>query len=149
MLLQWWLQNNPQNRHIYPGNNLGRLDGKKWTVEEINKQIEMTRNSKKNLALGNVFLSMKAFSENRQQIYDNFKSTTYAKPALVPAMPWQKGTPPLPPTSVQVKKVGNSNVLQWKNPADKNIRSWTLYQKNGDSWKIIKILNADTVQVAL
>ncbi len=149
VLLEWWLENNPQNRHIYVGNNLGKLDGNKWTVEEINNQIEITRNSKDSLALGNVFFSMKAFSNNRLQIYDNFKSTTYTQPALVPAMPWQKGTPPAPPVSVVVQKVGSSNVLQWKNPADKNIRSWTLYQKNGDSWKLIKIINADTVQVAV
>ena len=149
MLLEWWLENNPQNRHIYVGNNLGKLDGNKWTVQEINNQIEITRNSKDSLALGNVFFSMKAFSDNRQQIYDNFKSTTYNQPALVPAMPWQNGKPPAPPVSVVVQKVGNSNVLQWKNPADKNIRSWTLYQKNSDSWKLIKIINADTVQVPI
>ena len=149
VLLQWWLENNPKNRHIYVGNNLGRLDGNKWTVDEINQQIEITRNSKENLALGNVFFSMKAFSENRQQIYDNFKSTTYIQPALVPAMPWQKGTPPSVPTGVEVKKVGNSNVLQWRNTADPNIRSWTLYQKNGDNWKLINVLNADTFQVAI
>ncbi|PSB27313.1 hypothetical protein C7B69_11035, partial [filamentous cyanobacterium Phorm 46] len=48
-----------------------------------------------------------------------------------------------------VKKVGKRIFLKGKNPADKNIRSWTLYQKNGDSWKLIKIINADTVQVAV
>jgi uncharacterized lipoprotein YddW (UPF0748 family) len=149
VLLQWWLENNPQNRHIYVGNNLGRLDGNKWTVDEINKQIEITRNSRDNLALGNVFFSMKAFSENRQQIYDNFKSTTYTQPALVPAMPWQKGTPPSFPTGVEVKKVGNSTVLKWSNSTDASIRSWTLYQKSGTSWKLIKILNATTTETAV
>ncbi|NJK66071.1 MAG: family 10 glycosylhydrolase [Microcoleus sp. SU_5_3] len=149
MLLNWWLENNPQNKHIYPGNNLGRLDGNKWTVAEINKQIEITRNSMDKLALGNVFFSMKAFSDNRQQIYDNFKSTTYTQPALVPAMPWQKGNPPSSPTGVAVKKAGNSTVLNWKNSTDSSIRSWTLYQKTGISWKLIKIMNAATTEIVV
>ncbi len=149
MLLNWWLENNPKNKHIYPGNNLGRLDGDKWTVAEINKQIEITRSLTKQLALGNVFFSMKAFSDNRQQIYDTFKSTTYAQPALVPAMPWQKGTAPSSPTGVEVKKAGNSTILNWRNASDSSIRSWTLYQKSGTAWKLIKILNAETTETAV
>jgi uncharacterized lipoprotein YddW (UPF0748 family) len=149
MLLNWWLENNPQNKHIYPGNNLGRLDGNKWTVAEINQQIAITRNSKDKLALGNVFFSMKAFSENRQQIYDNFKSTTYIEPALVPVMPWKNGTAPPRPTGIEVKKEGNSTVLKWNNAADNNIRFWTLYQKNDNNWKLLKILNAGTAEIAI
>ena len=149
MLLNWWLDNNPKQKHIYPGNNLGRLDGNKWTVAEINQQITITRNEDKRLALGNVFFSMKAFSENRQQIYDSFKSNTYAQPALVPAMPWQQGTAPSRPAKLEVKQVGNSSVLKWENSTDPNIRSWTLYQKTDSNWKLLKILNAATTEVAV
>ncbi|MGL5063646.1 MAG: glycoside hydrolase family 10 protein [Microcoleus sp.] len=149
MLLNWWLDNNPKQKHIYPGNNLGRLDGNKWTVDEINQQIAITRNSNERLALGNVFFSMKSFSDNRQQIYDNFKSSTYAQPALVPAMPWQQGTVPSRPAGLAVKKVGNSTVLNWDNSTDLSIRSWTLYQKIDSNWKLIKILNAATTEVAV
>ncbi len=150
MLLNWWVENNPKQKHIYAGNNLGLLDGKKWTAGEINKQIEITRNLDQKLALGNIFFSMRAFTENRQQIYDILKSTTYANLALVPAMPWLKGTPPPIPTGIEVKKAGNSNVLKWNNSTtDASIRSWTLYQKNGTSWKLIKILNATTTETAV
>jgi uncharacterized lipoprotein YddW (UPF0748 family) len=149
MLLDWWLDNNPKQKHIYPGNNLGRLDGDKWTVSEINKQIEITRNLEERLSLGNVFFSMKAFTDNRQQIYDNFKSSTYAQPALVPAMPWQQGKAPSRPAGVDVKTAGNSNVLSWDSATDPNIRSWTLYQRIDGNWKLIKILNAGTIEIAV
>jgi uncharacterized lipoprotein YddW (UPF0748 family) len=149
MLLDWWLDNNPKQKHIYPGNNLGRLDGDKWTVGEINKQIEITRNREKRLALGNVFFSMKSFSDNRQQIYDNFKSTTYAQPALVPAMSWQLGTAPSRPAGLEAQTAGTSNVLSWDNATDLNIRSWTLYQKINGDWKLLKILNAETTEITV
>ncbi|TAE05392.1 MAG: hypothetical protein EAZ96_05685 [Oscillatoriales cyanobacterium] len=149
MLLNWWVANNPKQKHIYAGNNLGLLDGNKWTVAEINKQIQITRNLDEKLALGNIFFSMKSFTDNRQQIYDSLKATTYANLALVPAMPWLKGTPPPTPTGIEVKKVANSSVLSWNNLAGNNICSWTIYQKNGNSWKLMRILNAETAEIAI
>jgi hypothetical protein len=64
-------------------------------------------------------------------------------------MPWLKGTPPPIPTGIEVKKVANSTVLGWNNSAGNNIRAWTVYQKTGNSWKLIKIVNGETAEVAI
>jgi uncharacterized lipoprotein YddW (UPF0748 family) len=77
VLLQWWTENNPKRRHIYPGNRLSGLDGKDWTIAEYQKQIAITRNLAPQLSLGNIFYSMKAFKENRLGVVDSFKATIY------------------------------------------------------------------------
>ncbi|MBD1920773.1 family 10 glycosylhydrolase [Microcoleus sp. FACHB-831] len=140
VLLKWWSEHNPKKRHIYVGNNLNKLDGKLWTSEEIDNQIEITRNLKAQFSLGNIFYSMEALAENRQGIYDNFKNLVYAQPALVPTMAWLNNVPPAPPASVSV----SNNNITWNAASTENIRYWTLYRKNGDVWKLLKIFDGAT-----
>lgn len=144
VLLKWWTDNNPKDRHIYAGNNLGQLDGKAWTLDEIKKQVQITRNLSDNLSLGNIFFSMEAFTQNRQGIYDNFKTSTYTQPALVPNMSWRDTIPPAPPAGVAVK----DGKLTW-NAANPDIRSWTLYKQNGSTWTLQRILPAGTTFATL
>ena len=146
VLLKWWTEQNPKQRHIYPGNNLGQLDGINWTLEEIQKQIEITRSFIPALALGNIFFSMKAFNENRQGIYDNFQTSTYSQPRLVPTMQWREATLPVAPKAVGV----TDGKLSWKVPENAEIRSWTLYQQEPPqgtapaTWKLVKIIGRET-----
>lgn len=144
VLLKWWVENNPKERHLYIGNNISLLDGKSWTFDEIARQVQITRSFKEKLALGNIFYSMKSFNENREGIFDNFKASTYTTPALVPEMTWLNPTPPAPPTGVAVK---NRNII-W-NPASREIRSWALYQQNGERWVLMQILPAATVSISV
>jgi uncharacterized lipoprotein YddW (UPF0748 family) len=136
VLLNWWTDINTQKRHIYAGNNLGQLDGKSWKFEEISSQVEMSRKLISKFSLGNIFYSMSAFLENRQDIYDNFKSSVYEQPALVPPMPWRQTQPPSPPTKVTVK----NRQLSWEAADNHDVRSWTLYQKNGNTWQLLRVL---------
>ena len=82
---------------------------------------------------------MKAFKENRQGIYDTFKTNVYAKPALVPTMNWLDASPPPPPTELQVKE----GKLTW-NVANEDIRSWTFYKQEGSTWTLRQILPGST-----
>lgn len=138
VLLKWWTENNPKERHIYAGNNLELLDGRSWKLEEIDKQVEISRDLTSQLSLGNIFFSMSAFQENRQDIYDTFKTNVYAKPALVPTMNWLDASPPPPPTGLQVKE----GKLSWNAAGD--IRSWTLYKQEGATWTLRRILPGAT-----
>ncbi|WP_390883441.1 glycoside hydrolase family 10 protein [Kovacikia minuta] len=144
VLLQWWAENNPKQCHLYPGNNLGQLDGSSWDLAEIERQIDLTRQLKSQLALGNIFFSMKAFTANREGIRDRFKVATYRTPALAPVVPWLKASPPDPPTRVRVQ---NGRVT-W-NPATPNIRSWTLYRKDATQWTLLQVLPATATTVTV
>jgi uncharacterized lipoprotein YddW (UPF0748 family) len=145
VLLNWWTDINPKKRHIYTGNNLGQLDGKSWKLEEIERQVEISRNLSGKWSLGNIFFSMTAFTENRQGIYDKFKSSLYAKPALVPTMSWQDTVAPAPPTGLEVK----DRKLSWKAADNADIRSWTLYKQNGTTWTLEQIFPGVTRDATL
>jgi hypothetical protein len=121
------------------------LDGKSWDLEEIEKQIEITRNLRGKLSLGNIFFSMKAFTTNRQGIFDKFPTSVYAKPALVPAMSWRSAAIPTPVTQLTVKQ----GQLTWQMANNSNIRSWTLYKQNGTNWTLEQVLAGETRLVNL
>lgn len=145
-LLQWWTENNPKKRHIYPGNRLSVLDGKDWPISEYERQVEITRNLASNLSLGNIFYSMKPFNENRLGVFDTFKTSLYAEPALVPSMAWLGNVAPAIPDGVVVK----DGKLTWKPATSGDIRSWTLYKQNVDtSWKLVRVIDAATTAITL
>jgi uncharacterized lipoprotein YddW (UPF0748 family) len=140
VLLKWWTQVNPKKRHIYAANNIAQLDGKSWKYEEINKQVDISRKLVDALSLGNIFFSMSSLSENRQGIYDKFKSSIYAKPVLVPTMAWRDALPPFPPTGLTAK----NRQLTWKATDERDVRSWTLYKQSGGGWTLLRILPGTT-----
>ncbi|BAZ41775.1 hypothetical protein NIES4101_77430 [Calothrix sp. NIES-4101] len=140
-LLKWWTEINTKQRHIYAGNNIGQLDGKAWKNEEIAKQITISRNPMNNLSLGNIFFSMSSIIENRQGIADTFQGTIYNRPALAPTMSWRNATSPSIPTGLQV----SNRRLNWQPAANnQDIRSWTLYRQNGDTWTLQRVLSRGT-----
>ncbi|HEY9607535.1 MAG TPA: family 10 glycosylhydrolase [Allocoleopsis sp.] len=139
-LLDWWTSINPKKRHIYAGNNASQLDGKSWKYDEIRRQVDISRSRGSKLSLGNIFFSMDAFTTNRQGIYDQFKSSVYAQPALAPAMLWWDALLPAAPTGLVV----NERYLTWKAADDTDIRSWTLYKKNDSSWTLVRIFSGAT-----
>ncbi len=141
VLLQWWTESNPKHRHIYPGNRLSGLDGKDWTISEYQKQIEITRNLAPQLSLGNIFYSMKAFTENRLGVVDSFKTTIYQEPALVPTQSWRESVTPSLPKRVKVKQ----GRITWSKSTEA-IRSWTLYQQDANTWKLVQIMAATTTE---
>lgn len=135
-LLQFWVQQNKFNRHIWPGNFTSKVaDGSQtsWPASEVLEQISITRRTPG--ATGNVHFSMKAFLQNRDGLNDKLKSGPYANPALVPASPWLKATPPPAPTLVKSERTGDGSVnTQWKAP-DEPIRWWVVYTRRGSNWE--------------
>jgi len=89
VLLNWWINQNSQARHIWPGNYTSRVgdDSKApWTLHEIVYQVKTTRGHAG--STGNVHFSMKAFLKNQGGIADGLAKSVYGLPALVPASPW-------------------------------------------------------------
>lgn len=135
VLLNWWADNNPQQRHLYIGNTLAQLDGKSWELNEIERQIEITRQLQPKLALGNIFFSMGMLLENRQGVSDRFQGLTYQTPALAPTLNWFNTTRPQPPSDVRVR----DRQLTW-NHTQSDVRSWSLYQQVNNQWRLQQIL---------
>lgn len=145
VLLKWWSENNPMRRHIYAGNFLSKLDGNSWPISEFERQVQISRQNVDKLSLGNIFYSAKVLNQNWLGVNERFKTNLYAQPALPPTMPWLDAIPPEPPTGIQV----SAGQISW-NPATSNdIRSWTLYQQQGNSWKLARILPASVNNVSV
>lgn len=142
VLLQWWADSNLRQRHLYPGNNLGQLDGRSWEVSEIERQVDLTRQLESRLVLGNIFFSMGSIATNRLGISDRFQSATYPVPALAPSLPWLQNLSPALPKRVQVR----DGKVTW-NPAP--VRSWTVYRQEGSTWALLRILPAATTALPL
>lgn len=144
VLLDWWLSHNRQNRHIYVGNRITRLDATSWPISETQKQVELTRNRASQLSLGNIFYHASILLENRLGIADTFTTTLYSKPALVPTRSWLPTTAPSYPTEVTVK----DGRLSWK-ASGSDVRAWTLYQQQANQWQLLRIFNPQTTSTPI
>lgn len=140
VLLNWWTQHNPQRRHIYAGNYLSKLDGQGWPISEFQRQVDISRKMAPQLSLGNIFFSMKVFKENRLGVNKAFQTALYPSPVLPPTMNWLDAEPPAPPTNVAV----NAGYITWDSAASNDIRSWTIYQQVGNSWKLVAVVPKNT-----
>ncbi|MDY7015272.1 MAG: family 10 glycosylhydrolase [Cyanobacteriota bacterium] len=144
-LLKWWTENNPKNAHIYVGNNLQRIGELLWPFEEFKNQVNLTRQSASQLALGNIFFSMQVFSNDLEGVNAKFKQQLYPKPALVPVIPTLKAPPPRVPTGL----TASNGRLSWNAAPDQNTRAWTLYRQESGGWQLVDIFPATTTTATL
>ncbi|TVQ51393.1 MAG: hypothetical protein EA366_15555 [Spirulina sp. DLM2.Bin59] len=136
VLLDWWAANNPRGAHIYPGNNLVRLDGTTWPVSEFERQVSLTRDLRGRLALGNIFYNIKPLVDNPHNIRAAFQDRLYAQPALVPLLRAQGGR--LPPLPLEVRGTGGQ--LSWQADPQAGIWGWTVYESLGGNWRLRQVL---------
>ncbi|MEA5467972.1 glycoside hydrolase family 10 protein [Spirulina sp. 06S082] len=141
VLLQWWAENNPQNVHLYIGNNLSRIStvtsSSPWSVEEFENQVKITRESKNKNVLGNIFYHVKPLMENMQNVNEAFKNRLYDRPALVPSLSRHLAKKPSSP-----KVSINGNTLSWQPQGNAEIRAWSLYRLQGEIWELAAIFPA-------
>lgn len=141
-LLEWWLQQNTNGRHIYPGNNISNVGfkGKKaWSFSEIVNQVHVTREQG---ALGNIFFSMKVLMKNSRGFRELLLQECYPNPALVPAMPWLDNTVPKAPEDVSAHIIHQTKVLlKWLPAEDSTIWHWAVYKKYvSTGWQLVTVL---------
>ena len=103
-LVQWWVQENRQDRHIWIGNAAYRVraDRQNWPPEEITHQIALTRANRG--ASGNIQFNMRSLFRNQGGVADALQNT-YAYDALMPRTPWLDNVPPPAP---QVRLINDS-----------------------------------------
>ncbi len=148
-LLHWWIDQNDQLRHVWPGVYTSRIlpaellgskpptDAKgrdSWEPSDITRQIDLTRASAGG-STGHIHFSMIALMQNRRGTADALRTGPYARPALVPASPWLAGSiaPPVAP-AVQITPTNAALNIAWQSPEGSSGR-WTLVSwRTGDSW---------------
>ncbi|XP_061177981.1 glycosyl hydrolase YngK-like [Saccostrea echinata] len=146
VLLDWWLQQNKMNRHVYAGNYASGVQTKSWSVSEIERQVGLSRDRRDHLSLGNIFFSAKIFSHNTHGIANTFTSGEYSTPAIQPEMAWL--TAPAPSTPQNVHASADSK-LHWSSDSSNTVRSWAVYTFKADVWELLKVLDRDTLQLSV
>lgn len=134
-LMNWWVTQNTQHRNLWIGNMSSNLSGK-WQPQEILDQIDMTR--KKEGASGNVFFSMKAFTDDYKGIDEKLLAGPYAKSALIPSCPWLDRSVPRQP-KIEVKSLNKSLIVVFDKPSG-NQWQWACYAKLNKGWIFAGVL---------
>jgi uncharacterized lipoprotein YddW (UPF0748 family) len=89
VLLRWWVEHNPLERHMWPGNFTSRVfTGAQphWPAREILGQIYVTRGQPG--ATGNIHFSMRALMIDPDSLVAKLRDEAYVEPALAPASHW-------------------------------------------------------------
>jgi uncharacterized lipoprotein YddW (UPF0748 family) len=134
-LLKWWVGENKQGRHIWPGNYISAVNdtAKSWPPEEVVDQIRTTRDTPG--ASGNVLFSMVALMQNRKGMSDLLRDGPYREPALVPASPWLDARPiSAPLTAATVNRDGSVQV-SWENEDTEEPALWSVWARYGNEWR--------------
>jgi uncharacterized lipoprotein YddW (UPF0748 family) len=137
VILNWWLEQNTQNRHIIPGlftSSVANESLENWPAQEILYQIRTTRGFAG--TGGHVHFSMETLMGNNGGISDLLPQEVYTEPALIPAYPWLNDRPPGQPrlTITTDDKSGNIK-LNWQATGNEKTLLWVLQTKMGNEWK--------------
>ncbi|MGQ0560559.1 MAG: glycoside hydrolase family 10 protein [Gemmatimonadota bacterium] len=96
-LLAWWIGENLQRRHVWPGNAPARVGRapQNWPPTEIVEQIRVTRAQPG--ATGNIHFSMRTLMRNQGGVSAAIAGHAYTYFALPPRTPWLDDTAPAAP----------------------------------------------------
>jgi uncharacterized lipoprotein YddW (UPF0748 family) len=136
VLLDYWLGQNRQARHIWPGMFTGRIDAsvKPYASQEILLQIDVTR--QRHGAGGHIHFSMSALMENRRGIADRLRTGPYASAALIPATPWLGAQAPAAPL-VGVRRDARGFTLRFDAP--KSVTQYAIWSRHGHTWRFAAV----------
>ena len=83
------MKQSAKGRHVYPGNALYRTapSSSDWPINEMIRQVNITRSMHDRLALGNIFFSLSEIMQNVKDI-QSILAILYQQKAIVPKMNW-------------------------------------------------------------
>ena len=143
LLLDYWKSKNKAGRHLWPGNYSGKLsaDNGNWTREELVAQIQYTRRAGAN---GNVFFSMKTFTQDFKGINKFLRDGVYKEKALVPPSPWLDAVAPSAPSC----SLNAENGVLTLEGAGEDARYYAVYADTGDGLKLVRVTDARRTSVS-
>jgi hypothetical protein len=129
VLLNWWVDQNPKHRHLWPGIAIWRA--RQWSADEIPSQVQLTRDSTG--ASGYILYNASSLMQNAS-LSAQFSRTLNIQPALVPPSRWLVGAlPGKPIASVSIGVFRTK--LSWSPAATNSIRWWLVQTKDSGEWK--------------
>jgi uncharacterized lipoprotein YddW (UPF0748 family) len=128
VLLNWWVQQNPKGRQLWPGLNAANV-GEKWGADEIARQIRATRGQAG--AGGEIFYRLRNLTDNRA-LADVVRAAC-PQTALVPAMPWLDALPPDKPKLTVVENSRSGLSVRWESAGEAAWR-WLVQYRANEAW---------------
>jgi uncharacterized lipoprotein YddW (UPF0748 family) len=131
-LLDWWVSENTQKRHIWPGQSVGRYIPKDGSLSmEVPNQLAAIRKSPG--SDGFIFWPLQAVMRE-SALTKRLKAEEFAEQALVPPSPWLDDQPPAAPQA-GVAREANGAVMITFQAADEPVWQHAIYARYGDTWK--------------
>jgi uncharacterized lipoprotein YddW (UPF0748 family) len=151
-LLNWWISENSQGRHVWPGNYTGRVEPGvgKWDFQEVLDQIAYTRETHRPLlsefesgkpklsasesgATGNVHFSFRVFAHDSKKIDEALMAGPYNRVAVVPPSPWlaRGAAPTLRVESGGLVKSGSIRFYAWTTKVKDGWTPWEVGDEDG------------------
>jgi len=143
-LLDWWIDQNEERRHLWPGNFTSRiiLDGSRyWGAEELLRQIDHTQKTPG--AQGNIHFSMRALMPADHDMGDKLALESYPEKAVIPASPWLHGTIPGQPI-VYVSQTNDAKIATFINLDGAEVWLWVVRSLVDGAWQIEIISGAES-----
>ncbi|HEX5219243.1 MAG TPA: family 10 glycosylhydrolase [Verrucomicrobiae bacterium] len=141
VLLNWWVKQNPKQRHIWPGINTTKVQSNRsfdgetsppWTPDEIVNQIRLA--ARQPVSAGHIHWNMKAVWRS-PELTTALQRGAYAEPALVPACPWLSTNPLAKPTYfISDLKTGGVRLI-CNAAAGQRPNLWLLQARVGGLWQ--------------
>lgn len=127
-LLNWWQRQSAKQRPIWPGGAVTQV-GNAWPIEEIVRQIELSRASTQP---GYIHWNLSSLARNNG-LQNQLTKTVYAAPALVP-MNARAASTEIPKPLVVLDESQGKQAVQWKTPVGQKVGGWVLQSKRGEEW---------------
>ncbi len=140
LLLDYWLANNPLQRHMWPGlfTSQVRNATAPWPAREFVDQIELLRSRPANG--GHIHFSMAALMQDTQGLPSLLQLGPYAQPALVPATPWLQA----PVVGQPVLRAAAGRV-RIEPAAGEAARRWAVWRRVGGAWRFAALPASERV----
>jgi uncharacterized lipoprotein YddW (UPF0748 family) len=143
VLLNWWLQQNPQGRYIWPG--LAVFNADKWNAQEIPNQIRFERREPG--VSGTLLYNAGSLMRNTA-LTAALSRQIFIEPALVPATPkstFFDNTPPAKPTLItRGLRFGKTITVNWQAATNQIISQWIFQTKTGTNWTTVYLPRSET-----
>jgi uncharacterized lipoprotein YddW (UPF0748 family) len=143
-LVAWWAGLTSGGRLIFAGNNLGQLGSSAaWSVDEIRRQVTLTRAQEGRGVRGNIWFTLGQFQSNRMGIADVFRNEFYQQSVLTPPMAGTHPQPEAPTVLVE------GRLLRPTHPNVATLRSWVVYREMSGRWQLDVTVSASQMTSAV
>jgi uncharacterized lipoprotein YddW (UPF0748 family) len=147
-LLAWWLQQNAQNRYIWPGLATYRLyEGTPlFTTSEIVNQVKITRQQN---AGGMLFYNTTTtVTRNSGQMATALANQVFTQRAIAPPFSWLDAQAPAPPTLGTPASTSGSWRASVQAAAGEPVRFWVVRSRASNRWST-RVIDGTASEIVL